>query len=197
MKRNILIILLVLMIFAAGCPPQDEPEQKDPPAEIPEGILVDEIPQDADIIFTSIRYILSDLDCLDENYDLKQNFITNPDCNCKIYTSEGLLATPRQLFTLDVETGQVVQLTNNDCFFITAQEVNSTTIMALAACSDTDGNDLINEKDELELYLLDLETETMECLTGDLDLVAINNPDYSPVHEKIIFSAQQDGVFHN
>lgn len=37
----------------------------------------------------------------------------------------------------------------------------------------------------------------MDCLTGDLELAAINNPDYSPVHERIIFSAQKNGIFHN
>jgi len=183
-------------MFAAGCLQQEESVEKEPPAEIPRGILVDEIPQGADIIFTSIRYILSDLDCLDDNYDLKDNFITDPDCNYKIYTS-GKLATPRQLFTMDLETEQVIQLTNNDCFFITSQVVNSTTIMALAACFDTDSNGLINEDDELELYLLDLATETMDCLTDELDLAAINNPDYSPINGKIVFSAQQNGAPYN
>ncbi len=197
MIRNVLLALLVLMILTGGCLPQEDPAKNQPPSEIPKGILVDEIPQGADIIFTSIRYVLSDIDCLDEDYNLKENFINDPKCNRKIYTSDGGLASPRQLFTMDLETGQVVQLTNNDCFFITAQVVNTTTIMALAACSDTDSNGLINEQDETELYLLDLAAKRMDCLTDDLELAAINNPDYSPVHEKILFSAQQNGVFHN
>jgi hypothetical protein len=202
MIRNTLIIFLVFVALIIGCVPQENPavpatEEKKPPPEMPQGILVNEVPEGADIIFTSIRYVLSDIACLDDNYDLKENFINDPECNRMIYTPDGGLASPRQLFSLDLETGRVVQLTNNECFFITAQVVNATTIMALAACSDTDGNGLINEQDEIELYLLDLTAEKMGCLTDDLDLAAINNPDYSPVHDKIVFSAQLDGVFHN
>jgi Tol biopolymer transport system component len=141
--------------------------------------------------------VLNDIACLDDNYNVKQSFITDPECNRMIYNPAGGLASPRQLFTMDIETGQVVQITNNDCFFITAQVVDVTTIMALASCSDTDGNGLINEKDEAELYLLDLATEKMDCLTDDLTLTAINNPDYSPVNKRIVFSAQKDGIFHN
>ncbi|MBN2075028.1 MAG: PD40 domain-containing protein [Dehalococcoidales bacterium] len=172
-------------------------EQKQPPEEIPKGIFQDQIPENADIIFTSIRYVLSDIACLDDNYDLKENFINDPECNKTIYSPEGRLASPRQLFTMDLETGEVVQITNNDWYFITAQVVDATTIMTLAACSDTDGNGLIDEQDELELYFLDLETQEMDCLTADLEFAAINNPDYSHVNEKILFSAQQSGVFHN
>lgn len=200
--RNTLLALLVLIILIGGCVPQEDPDtpptgEKQPPPEIPEGILYKEFPESADIIFTSIRHVLSDIDCLDDNYDLKENFINDPECNRKIYAPDGGLASPRQLFVIDLETGQVIQLTNNDCFFITAQVVNVTTIMALAACSDTDGNGLINEQDETELYLLDLTVGEMGCLTDDLELAAINNPDYSPVHDKIVFSAQQNGIFHN
>ena len=198
----IILVILIFVILAVGCVPQEEPAtpptgEKQPPAEIPRGILVNEIPEGADIIFTSIRYVLSDIACLDETYHLKENFINDPECNRMIYTPEGGLASPRQLFAMDVETGRVVQLTNNDCFFITTQVVNATTIMALAACSDTDGNGLINEQDEIELYLMNLAVKEMDCLTDGLKLAAINNPDYSPIQEKIVFSAQQNGVFHN
>ena len=202
MTRYILLLLLVSMVLICGCKQQENSappstEEKQPPPEIPKGILVNEIPESADIIFTSIRYVLNDIACLDENYELKENFINNPECNRMIYSPEGGLASPRQLFTLDLETGEVVQLTNTDYFYITAQVVNATTIMALAAGSDTDGNNLINEQDEIELYLLNLATGEKDCLTGELELAAINNPDYSPVQEEIIFSAQQNGVFHN
>lgn len=202
MLRYILPLLLVFMTLFIGCGEKETPNtsptgKKTPPEKIPRGILVDRIPDGADIIFTSIRYVLQDIACLDEDYNLKDNFINSPECNRLIYAPDGGLASPRQLFTLDIETGRVVQLTNNDCFFITAQVVDATTVMALAACSDTDGNSLINEKDEGELYLLDLATWKMESLTTEFQLAAINNPDYSPVHEKIVFSAQPDGIFHN
>ena len=195
MSRNILLALLVFMLLAGGCMPQEN--SVTPPTEIPKGILVNRIPESANIIFTSIRYVLSDIACLDEDYALKENFIIDPECNRMIYAPEGGLASPRQLFVIDIESGDVTQITNTDCCFITAQVVNATTIMTLAACSDTDGNGLINEQDEGELYLLDLASEEMDCLTCGLELAAINNPDYSPVHEKIVFSAQINGVFHN
>jgi Tol biopolymer transport system component len=190
------------MMPAVGCTPPEQPAlsptaEISPPAAILRGILVDEIPEGADIIFTSIRYVLSDLACLDETYDLKNNFINNPECNRMIYAPDGGLASHRQLFTIDLETSQVTQLTNDDHFYITAQAVNATTIMALAACADTDGNGLINEKDELELYLLDLAAKKLNCLTDGMEMAAINNPDYSPVHRRIVFSAQQGGIFHN
>ena len=182
--------------------PQENPVtpptgEKHPPVKRPKEILVNQIPEDADIIFTSIRYVLSDTACLNEDYALKDNFINDPECNRMIYAPEGGLASPRQLFVMDIESGDVTQITNTDDCFITAQVVNATTIMALAACSDTDGNGLINEQDETELYMLDLAAEKMNCLTCKLELAAINNPDYSPVQERIVFSAQKNGVFHN
>ena len=169
----IILVILLFVILAGGCVPQENPAtpptgQKQPPDEIPKGILVDKIPEGADIIFTSIRYVLNDIACLDETYDLKENFINDPECNRMIYAPDGGLASPRQLFAMDLETGEVVQLTNSDCFYITAQVVNATTVMALAACSDTDGNGLINEQDETELYLLDLIEKRMDCLTDGL-----------------------------
>ena len=195
-------MLLCSFILFGGCLSEGktdatQPEIKQPPKEIPNGILQDRIPENADIIFTSIRYVLSDSACLDENYNLKENFINDPECNKKIYSPEGRLASPRQLFTMDLETGKVIQITNNDCFFITVQVVDATTIMTLAACSDTDGNGFIDEQDESELYFMDLVTQEMDCLTSDLELTAINNPDYSHVNEKVIFSAQRNGIFHN
>ena len=158
---------------------------------------MNEIPQGADIIFTSIRYALADTACRDDNYDLKDNFLLDPECNRTIYSSHGRLNVPRQLFTLDLEMGEVIQITNTDSCYINAQVVNATTIMTLAAVVDTDGNNLIDEQDDAELYLLNLTDGEMNCLTGALDLAAINNPDYSSLHQKIVFSAQRKGIFHN
>ena len=200
--RNTLILVIILITFIGGCEKQDTLDvaltgAKQPPKEIPKGILVNEIPRNADIIFNSIRYVLDDLPCLDANYNLKENFILDPECNEMIYSSDGRLATPRQIFIMDLETGEVIQITNTDYFYINGQVVNATTIMTLAACSDTDGNSLIDERDNTVLYLLDLADGEMNCLTDALELTAINNPDYSSIHQKIVFSAQRNGVFHN
>jgi hypothetical protein len=196
MNPKILIGIMVIgIILISGCGEQQE-QQPDtiehhpkPPPEIPQGVLINEIPENADIIFDSVRHVLSDPDCLNEKYELKTNFINDPDCNKLIYTSEGGLAPLKQLFTMDLETGNVVQVTNMDCFFVTGQVVNSKTIMVNAICSDTDNNGKINDKDNPELYLLDLTTGELDCLTCEYDLTSINNPDYSSVNGKIVFSA--------
>ena len=195
--KNILIgIMAITILLISGCfeergqpePVEDKlPEQ--PPSELPKGVLINEIPENADIIFDSVRHVLYDPDCLDDKYELKSNFINDPDCNKIIYTSEGRLAPLKQLFTMDIETGNVVQITNMDCFFITGQVIDSKTIMVSAICSDTDHNGKINDQDSPELYLLDLTTGEMDCLTCEFDLTSINNPDYSPVNGKIVFSA--------
>jgi Tol biopolymer transport system component len=192
--KTLIFIFLTIIVLVSGC---TEREAIEPPTPIPKRILVNQIPEDADIIFNSIRYVLDDLACLDDDYNLKDNFITDPDCNQKIYTPDGGLASPRQLFTLDLETGNVVQVTNTDHFFITGQIINATTILALAAASDTDDSGVINEQDKTELYLIDLTSENITCLTCDSKLNAINNPDYSPVTERIVFSAQKNDKFHN
>ena len=75
--------------------------------------------------------------------------------------------------------------------------MDSTTLMTLAICADTDNNGKINEKDKPELYLLNLATAEMDCLTCDYSLTNINNADYSQVTERIIFSAQHSTAFHN
>lgn len=196
--KNIILIgiMAIEIMLISGCFEEKEqpeavedkpPEQ--PSSELPKGVLVNEIPENADIIFDSVRHVLYDPDCLDEKYELKNNFINDPDCNKMIYTSEGRLAPLKQLFTMDIETGNVVQITNMDCFFITGQVIDSKTIIVNAICSDTDNNGKINDQDSPELYLLDLTTGEMDCLTGEFDLTSINNPDYSPVNGKIVFSA--------
>ena len=37
----------------------------------------------------------------------------------------------------------------------------------------------------------------MDCLTCEFEMNAINNPDYSPINGKIVFSAQKKTAFHN
>jgi Tol biopolymer transport system component len=176
-------------------PPEETPE---PPAETPKGILVNEIPEEADILFVSMRYVFNDLACLDEEYEVKTNFLGDPECIEKIYDAESdVLASPRQLYAYDVETGSVTQLTNVDYDFSSSKPVDSTRIMAVGAGSDTDDDGIISTKDEINIYLIDLAEEEIECLTEGLNLTSINNPDYSKVNGKILFSAQRKGVFHN
>jgi len=183
-------ILLVGIVTVSGCASQGDNQIERQP-EIPHGILINEIPERMDIIISSIRYVLDDVACLDKNYNLKDNFINDADCNRKIYSPEVGLASPRQLYALDLETGDVIQITNTDHCFICGQAVDPHTLMVNAASSDTNGDGTINDKDQMELYLLDLETEKMDCLTCGLGFEAINNPDYSHVNEKIVFSARK------
>ena len=192
---------MVVCFIVSGCTKDEETVSqqptKTPPVPLPKGILVNEVPTNADVIFSSIRYVLDDLNCLDKNYELKDKFIQDPDCNRLVYDPEGGLAASRQLFTMDIETGEAIQITNTDCFFVSGQVVDSTTIMTMAICVDTNGDGKINEGDIPNLYLIDLTMGNMECLTCEYGLEAINNPDYSPINGKIIFSAQKDSVFHN
>lgn len=186
-------ILFLPVLIISGCVEEkaDTQLEKQPYTEIPKGILVNEIPESMDIIFTSIRYVLDDVACLDENYELKDNFIYDAQCNKKIYNPNNGLASPRQLFALDLETKNVIQITNTECCFINGQVVDSTTIMCNAACADTNNDGMITDADKTELYLLDLAIGKMNCLTCELGLDAINNPDYSCINEKIVFSARK------
>jgi Tol biopolymer transport system component len=171
---------------------------KEPLTEIPEGILVDKIPYDADIIFVSMRYVFRDLAFLDENYEIKSNFLNDPECIPKIYNAESnVLASPRQLYAMDVETGDVTKLTNVEYDFSSSKPVDSTRIMAIGACNDTDDDGIISTKDEINIFLVDLAEEEIECLTSEMNITSINNPDYSRVNGKILFSAQWKGLFHN
>jgi len=192
----ILSVLLTTIIILGSCSNTvtTTTTEKTHPTELPEGVLVDRIPENADIIFTSIRYVLRNTSCLDDNYDVKENYIIDPDCNELIYNTEGIgLASPRQLFTMDMETGEIVQITNLDFFFTSGQVVDPTTIMVSAACSDTDGNGIIGDSDEKELYYLDLPSGTLDCLTGEYLFSDINNPDYSPIVKKTVFSGALEG----
>ncbi len=173
-------------------------ETHGPPPETPKGLLVSEISEEAEILFVSMRYVLNDLACLDERYEVKTNFLNDPECIEKIYDAESdVLASPRQLYAYDIETGGVTQLTNVDYDFSSSKPVDSTRIMAIGAGSDTDGDGIVSTKDEINIYLIDLAEEEIECLTEGLNLTSINNPDYSKANEKILFSAQRKGVFHN
>ena len=193
MKRAFLLPVSFLIVSLA-CTAQ----ARVAPTPIPSGVLLHEIPKNMDIIFDSIRYVLNDLTCLDRNYGVDKNFINLPGCNALIYDSQDDgLASPRQLFAMDLETGEVAQITNIACYFILGQLVDTTTLSTLAMCSDTDNNGKINEKDKPELHLLDLATGQMECLTCAYDLTSINNPDYSPVNQSVVFSAQDSSAFHN
>ncbi len=175
-----------------------EDEIKGPPEELPEGILVDKIPENTDILFVSMRYVLNDVNCLDDNYDIKDNFLNDPDCINKIYNLESnVLASPRQLYALNIENGEVIQLTNVECDFSSSKPIDPKTIMAIGACSDTDDDGVISISDEINIYLIKLEEKEVDCLTCELNLTSINNPDYSRVNKKILFSAQKKGVFHN
>jgi hypothetical protein len=189
-------ILLISGCFEEQSETAEHPPEQ-PASELLKGILINEIPENADIIFDSVRHVLDSQECLDKNYELKNNFINDPGCNRMIYTSEGRLAPLKQLFTMDIETGNVVQITNMDCYFVTGQVINSTTILVNAICSDTDNNGKINDQDKPELYLLDLTTGGMNCLTCEYDLTSINNPDYSPVNGKIVFSAGTGSGMNN
>ena len=192
--KHALLIPTILLVISLACSSQGSV----PPSPIPRGVLVQEIPESMDIIFDSVRYVLNDSACLDGNYKVDRNFINLSECNALIYDSQDDgLASSRQLFAMDLETGEVVQITNTDCSFILGQVVDPTTLMALAICSDTDNNGKINEKDKPALYLLDLVIGGMDCLTCEYDLTSINNPDYSPVNQKVVFSAQHSTAFHN
>jgi len=154
------------------------------------GILVKEIPQGADIIFSSIRYVLKDKACLDKKGEVKKNFIGNRKCGKKIWSRKYGFTSPKQVFTMDIDTGRVTQITDIACYVDTVQVIDSHTIMIWAACRDTNRDRRISDKDKAELHILDLMTEKRECLTCGFGLESINNPDYSRVNEKIVFSAR-------
>jgi len=196
-SRSVLIGLIILLLVLPGCTEQSKEPPAVTPTPLPRGILLDEISSEADMIISSIRYALDLPACRDDNFHLKDRFIQNPDCNLTIYHPDGGLAIPRQLFTLNIETGQAEQITNTDCIFLSGQAINSTTLIANAFCKDTNSDGMITEGDHPDLYQLDLPTGDLTCLTCDFGLNAINNPDYSHITNKVIFSAQIDPVFHN
>jgi Tol biopolymer transport system component len=191
---------LIICVFCPSCggeAPLLENQFTSIPTLPPQGFLVTEIPPEMDIIFSSVRHGLGHIDCLTEELQLKENFIQDPSCNQVIYRPGGTLALQRQLFTLDIDTGDVSQITYSECLFVSGQVVNTTTLMTLTICDDTDQDGIVSDRDNPNLYFLDLPSGELDCLTCNLGLNAINNPDYSHLHEKILFSAQIDPVFHN
>jgi hypothetical protein len=203
-RKSLLIILIYITLVFSSCTGKEgesggrfEDLPKLPPVTLPRGMLMTEISSEADFIISSVRYALNELACLDEDYNLKQRFIQDPDCNQVIYHPESGLGIPRQLFTLDIGTGEAVQITNTDCIFLSGQAINSTTLMTNAICEDTNNDGIFTEEDNPNLYHLDLPSGELMCLTCDFDLNAINNPDFSHITNKIVFSAQIDPVFHN
>ena len=189
MKRAFLIPVFFLIVSLA-CSLQ----KPSPPTPVPRGVLVREIPLSADIMFSSIRYVLSDPACLDKNYQLKENFLLDGDCGKLIYDpTTSALASPNQLFTMDLETGKVIQITNTNCLFVSGQVMDSGTVMTNAVCLDDNAADTAVQTEESNLYLLSLDTGEMKCLTCKLGLEAINNPDYSPISGRIVFSARKGG----
>jgi hypothetical protein len=198
-KRSQFFLLVIpLLFFAAACAAPEQAKPKEPPAPVPPGILADQIPEEAEILFVSMRYILDDLVCLDEGYHVKENFINDPVCNQAIYNPElNVLIPPRQIYALDLDTGGVQQLTNVTCDFSSIKPIDNTRIMAAGMCADTDGDGLISTRDEPEVHLIDLAEKKIDCLTCEFGLRAINNPDYSQTNGLFIFSAQWSDYFHN
>jgi dipeptidyl aminopeptidase/acylaminoacyl peptidase len=193
MKRNALFALGILLTVVA-CANESHPA----PTDIPNGILIDRIPADMDVIFDSVRYVLNDGACRDEKNEVAPNFINLPGCNALIYDPRGNgLASPRQLFAMDIESSTVVQITNTHCSFVLGQAVSYTRLMTLAICEDTDNDGIITDQDKGEIYLLDLPSGEMACLTCQHDLKSINNADYSPINRHVVFSAQPGTEFHN
>jgi len=193
----IFALIIILGLIISLTKDKEIKEPKEPPEAIPEGILVSEIPETEDLVITSIRYILNEPECLDNNYQVKKDFVNDMGCNGKFFDEKVGLIAPRQIYTMDIETLEMTQVTNTDCYYVVSRYVDSKTIMALASCEDTDKDNYITGKDEIEIYLLDLPSGGMDCLTCDYDFNAINNPDYSDVNKKIVFSAQWTNKFHN
>jgi hypothetical protein len=186
-----LAISAILGILAlSGCANQINEQPENQPAEIPKGILIKEIPESMDIIFTSIRYVLEDIACLDKK-GVKENFIHDADCTKRIYDPEIGLVPSRQLYALDLETGDVIQITHTDYYFVSGHVVTPHTLMVSAASSDTTNDGIINDSDQKDIYLLDLTTGEMERLTCGVGFEAINNSDYSHNNKKIVFSARK------
>lgn len=199
MIKAVLAGVLALSTLIAGCAEEtpDEQTARPSPTPIPEGILVEEVPENADAIISSLRYVLRDPACLDEDYRVKENFLADGECGRLIYDPEAdALASPRQLYAMDIETGGVTQLTNTDCLFISGQAIDAHTLMTCAVCEETAAAGRVNEAEHANLYLLDLATEEMDCLTCGMGLQAIIAPDYSHATEKIVFSAREGDASH-
>jgi len=194
MLRRAYFTLVILALLSVSCSGGKDFAQ--PP--LPGGYLINKVPESADIIFSSIRYVLHDPACLDKNNRLIKNFLLDGDCGRLIYDPDlEAIASPSQLFTLNLASGEVVQLTNIPCHIISGQVVDSVTLMANAVCSESGSTGFQAETERSDLYLLHLNTSELDCLTCGSGLAAINNPDYSRANEKIVFSARKGGAENN
>ena len=197
-KSTFLALFLLAALVFSGCERAEIDLPRTPPTAIPAGILAERVPENADILFVSTRYVFNDPACLDENYQVKENFINDLSCNRLIYNPElDVLAAPRQIYALDRQSGEAVQLTNLECDFSSLKPIDPSRLMAAGMCEDTDGDGLISTKDEPGIHLVDLAAGTVECLSCGLGLVSINNPDFSIPNQQIVFSAQREDRFHN
>jgi hypothetical protein len=190
--------LLMLLVLLAACTKTGTEQPKEPPTPKAKGVLVSQVPSEADLIVPSIRYILEDLACLDKNYNVKNRFVHDPDCNPLMYKSSGL-GSPKQLYYMDLDHPDceqnncpMVQITNMDCFFDSGTPFpDRKRIMTLAICSDTNGDGILYDGDESNLYILNLETEELKQITSGINL---NNPDLRSDGQKIVFSGAEQGL---
>lgn len=120
MKKTLIIIIILIIAVVIINLISLSPKMS--PLSSKKGVLINEIPGDMDIIFSSIRYVLHDPACLDENNRLKKNFVADTDCNNLFYSSKtDEIISPRQLYLLDIESRDVEQVTNMNCFFVNGQ----------------------------------------------------------------------------
>ncbi|MBN2042703.1 MAG: DPP IV N-terminal domain-containing protein [Candidatus Aenigmarchaeota archaeon] len=194
-RETIILSLFILVILSSGCVTETPRNESSVPRIQEMGILEESIPERYDIIFSSVRHVLDKEECLQMNGKLKDNFLLDASCNRAIYQS-GDLRARRQLYLMDMETSETKRILETQCFHLSGQVIDPLTIMTPAACSDTDNDLLINDKDFVHIYTYNVSSKTMECLTCEKGMEAINNPDWSPAQGKILFSAR-NGSFPN
>lgn len=162
-----------------------------PPEVATQGFVVGAIPARADVIISSVRQVLGHIDCLDEQGLIDQDFISDPDCRAQIYAADGGLLPLPQLFALDVESGVATQLTNLPCIFASGQALSAWVLVANAACDNVDEDGVVGERDEFEVYVVELGGRALSCLTCELELDGLGDGDYSEVRGEIVFSARE------
>lgn len=171
------------------------------PAEIqeplPKGILLKSIPEEADLIFSSSRFILDDSACLDSNGKRLARPMINQTCN------EAILSAKQQIYVMDVDHKDckkqncpVWRVTNLDCY-ITGGSVNKdkNKVLINAACADTTRDGKVSMHDEKDLYVVDLPTGEMMNLSAKVGgILSENNHSFSPVEDTILVSARKQGT---
>jgi hypothetical protein len=161
----LLAVLLASCSGLEGQPGETAIALPDPP---PPGILLVELPPGADLIISSIRHVITQPACRGDDGHLRENFILGRECSQLIYNQQGGLAASRQLFTLDIESGEVDQLTNTGCIYLSGQALDERVLMVDAICEDTNSDGAISDGDDPQLYALDLSSGNMDCLTCSL-----------------------------